>query len=272
MPHPRRILVALAAPLLVLAAAVLVPASAVAAPPVVTVVPDDDTAPADDPTTEPPSGLTLCAQEAAGYVPRGGCQLVVVRAASACVGGAPVLDYEVRPEGTDLTSLSITWEAPGGGSVVYSGLPLTGRVLWPGTVIEAGKVVDWPGWTRTADGQWAVGDEYDWVRPQVSLLMEVNPQARITVSYPPETAPCAGPPTTPITRTVDVPAGAVDQPAQQAVVRSAAPTQAAPVSALAATGVDVDPVLRAGAGLLATGVFLVLVGHGVGAGRRRRRG
>lgn len=302
MPHPRHRSAVLVVPLVVLVATLVTsgpaaavpsagqavaPASSATGPVSVSdpttagvgvavgtaVDPGPDASPTADPTDGTPSGVTLCEQEAAGYAPRGGCQLVVVGAVSACVGGAPVLDYAVRPEGTDHTSLSITWLAPDGADIVYSGLPLTGRVLWPGVVIEAGQVVDWPGWTRTADGQWVVGDEYDWVRPEVSLLLQVNPQVQTSVGYPPETAPCADPPAQGVVRAVDVPAGAVDRPAQQSVVvpagRSARP---ASTTVLAATGVDVAPVLRVAAGLLVVGVLLVLAGRAMSTPRRRWNG
>ena len=75
--------------------------------------------------------------------------------------------------------------------------PLSGSVLWPGAVPGPnGRGIDWPGWRQLSDGTWVQGDEFDWVRPTVQVLFQVNPEATVTVSYPPSSPNClTNPPT-----------------------------------------------------------------------------
>ena len=114
-----------------------------------------------------------------------------------CDGDVPYLDYEVDVVGTESDTLTITFLHPTDPSknVVYADLPFSGRVLWPGAVVDAeGMPVDWPGW-RFEDGIWVEGDEFDWVRPSVEVRFEVNPEATVTVDYPPSSPLCdANPP------------------------------------------------------------------------------
>ncbi len=115
-----------------------------------------------------------------------------------CDGDVPYLQYSVVPTGTPNDTVTITWQNPSGDDVVLADLPLTGRVLWPGAEVDAdGNPADWPGW-RLEGGEWVVGDEFDWVRPSVDVLFQVNPEATKTVGYPPSTPSCStNPPGTP---------------------------------------------------------------------------
>ena len=111
-----------------------------------------------------------------------------------CDGDVPYLEYVFTlPEGfetDDETPLSITWVNPSGEDVVQGDLPLDGRVLWPGAEVDdAGDPVDWPGWSLV-DGEWVVGDEFDWVRDGVTVRFEVNPSAEEVVTYPPSSPDC----------------------------------------------------------------------------------
>jgi hypothetical protein len=115
-----------------------------------------------------------------------------------CDGDVPYLQYSVVAEGLDepADDVTLTWVNPSGESVVQSGLPLSGRVLWPGAEVDAaGNALDWPGWHLEGD-EWVVGDEWDWVRPSVNLLFEVNPTATASVGYPESSPACATPPDT----------------------------------------------------------------------------
>lgn len=234
-------------------------------------------APADPGTTV--ADTTACAQPTDGYAPRGACQLLVQQAQSACVGGAPVLEYAVQAEGTPNTTVTLTWQNPTGPDVIYAGLPLSGRVLWPGTVIENGTVVDWPGWTRQADGSFTPGDEYDWVRPSVHLLFEVNPSTTAVVVYPPESALCSDP-----TVILDPDGGAdpvapVDPSLVQPTYRSAvlaagstdvtAGTRPFRSGVLAATGIDPSPEVRIAVGLIGGGLLVLIATRLIS--RRRAR-
>lgn len=109
-----------------------------------------------------------------------------------CDGDVPYLQYAVEVEGTDNDTVDITWVNPDGEDVVQSDLPLTGRVLWPGAEVDSeGKPLDWPGWHQEADGEWVVGDEFDWVRNPTQVEFEVNPTDTVTVAYPPSSPQCA---------------------------------------------------------------------------------
>ena len=143
-----------------------------------------------------------------------------------------MLEYAVEAVGTTRDTVTITWVDPSGPDVVQAGLPLSGRVYWPGTVIEGGTVVDWPGWTRQPDGTWIEDDAFSFTRPAVRIDFEVNPSASTVVAYPEATATCASP-------TLAAPpatAGRVPDagsPVQQVAAPLAAP---APVAAARAGG------------------------------------
>lgn len=121
------------------------------------------------------------------------CQLSVNVLEPICDNDVPYLQYAVTATGSPNTTVTITWVNPTnpGASVVYANLPLTGRVLWPGAVVDShGNPLDWPGWTKLPDGTWVQGDEFDWVRPSVQVHFKVNPEATVTVAYPPATPTC----------------------------------------------------------------------------------
>jgi uncharacterized repeat protein (TIGR01451 family)/LPXTG-motif cell wall-anchored protein len=186
-----------------------------------------------------------------------------------CEDNAPYLFYEVT-DAAPGELVTITFINPDGDNVVYSGLPLQGRVLWPGSAIDAsGNPTDWPGW-RFENGQWVEGDEFDWVRPTVKVTVEtdgdplsvarvlVGPLAsidrqavtvgsQVAVTYPDATPICDAPP-------VDV-----EEPAEPTVVAGVK------ASGLPQTG---------GGGVLQlfglAGALLMLGAMAVAAGRRRR--
>ena len=119
-----------------------------------------------------------------------------------CDGDVPYLGYEITATNipSDAT-VTVTFLHPTDPTqnVVYSGLPLSNLhvagnsatgVLWPGAVIDsAGAPIDWPGWSLV-NGVWVEGDEFDWVRPSVQVLFVVNPEATVTVDYPPSSPDC----------------------------------------------------------------------------------
>lgn len=251
MAQRRRILIGLVAA----AAAVLAPvAPALAAPaaPAAVPAPAAVSAPAvtigdcenPDPTDPP----------AEGYAPPTRCELGIARAEAVCLAAAPALSYAVEPVGTPNTTVTLTWHNPGGPDLVQSGLPLSGQVYWPGTVVVDGVVTDWPGWTQLPDGSWTEHDAYDYTRPQVEVTFEVNPSATTVVSYPPASAVCANPPQSQVAGVVvtsDVLA-APDVVAAPQDVRAAS-------AVLAVTGTDSTPLLvAAGLMLLAGGVLVAI--------------
>lgn len=107
-----------------------------------------------------------------------------------CDGDVPYLSYSAH-FGDHTRVARITFVNPTGPDFTYTDLPLVGRVLWPGAVVDAaGNPVDWPGWTQLPDGSWVEGDEWDWVRPSVVVELEINPTATETLGYPPATPTC----------------------------------------------------------------------------------
>ncbi|MBB2924143.1 LPXTG cell wall anchor domain-containing protein [Cellulomonas cellasea] len=178
-----------------------------------------------------------------GYSAGGVCGLKVEVLSPVCDNDVPYLAYKVSVEGGATGPLTVTWDNPSGADVVQSGLPLEGRVPWPGAVAGAdGKGADWPGWTKKSDGTWAQGDEYDWVRPSVAVTLAVNASVTTTVAYPPSSPVC------------------LTSPASSSVL-AAAPASS---QVLAATGSETTPwLVAAGA--------LVLAGGGLVAARARSR-
>ncbi|GIG37964.1 peptidase [Cellulomonas pakistanensis] len=199
-----------------------------------------------------------CEQPTDGYAPPPECELLVAEAAGVCLEAAPVLRYAVEATGTTDDTLSITWVDPEGADITQDGLPLSGWVYWPGTVVKDGVVVDWPGWHLTPEGTWSEHDAYDFTRPEVQVVLEVNPSATTVVAYPPETAVCANPPGA--SGGPGAPGGEVEQVAGVVVTSDvlAAPEDVRAASAvLAVTGSDATPLVVAAALLLLVGGVLV---------------
>lgn len=116
-----------------------------------------------------------------------------------CDGDVPYLGYSASFG--DATQVDrITFVNPDGPDVTYTDLPLEGRVLWAGAVVAAdGTPLDWPGWIQLPDGTWVEGDDgFLWVRPSVTVELEINPVVSRTIGYPPATPLCdASPPDNP---------------------------------------------------------------------------
>ncbi|MEL7976498.1 LPXTG cell wall anchor domain-containing protein [Isoptericola sp. F-RaC21] len=185
-----------------------------------------------------------------------------------CDGDVPYLRYAVTATGTPNDTVTITWLNPSGADVVQAGLPLSGRVLWPGAVVDAsGAPLDWPGW-RLEDGAWVEGDEFDWVRPTVDVKLQVNPELTLTAAYPPSSPGCATDP--PGTVPPDE-SGEPGDPTPGTTVPAAVPMDGAPPAAAASpsgflpqTGAGVAGLVAAAAALVGAGGVAVVVA------RRRR--
>lgn len=166
------------------------------------------------------------------YSPPLPCELRVLVKEPICDNDVPKLRYAVEAIGSPNTTVTITWRNPGGADYVQAGLPLSGVVLWPGAVEQNGVGVDWPGWRQLPDGTWVEGDEWDWVRPAVQVHFAVNPEASVTVAYPPSSPKClTNPPGTSVL---------VDEPEP-------------PV--LSVTGSNALPIALVGGGLVAAGAI-----------------
>jgi hypothetical protein len=113
-----------------------------------------------------------------------------------CIDDAPYLAYTILPIGFSPTNATLEWITTNGVVVqVVSNQPLTGTLLWPGTVIDTnGVVIDWPGWAFT-NGVWV--EEDDGLRPFMLLNAIINPTNTVIEVYPPATPECS--PNPPIT-------------------------------------------------------------------------
>ena len=132
------------------------------------------------PTTSPPSSTTTAPPV-----------LDVDFLTPICDGDVPYLSYSASFG--DATSVErITFVNPDGPDVSYFDLPLEGRVLWPGAVVGPnGEPLDWPGWIQLPDGTWVEGDDgFLWVRPSVTVELEINPTDSAVIDYPPSTPTC----------------------------------------------------------------------------------
>ncbi|AXB58437.1 T9SS type B sorting domain-containing protein [Flavobacterium fluviale] len=134
---------------------------------------------------------------------------MTVTATPICVNDVPYIDYVVTPINfTPVSGLTIAW-ADSSNNVIttMTNLPLNGRVLWPGAVVDgSGKGIDWPGWIFE-NNRWIQGaDGFEKLRPSVNLTLSLNPSETITINYPPADPYCTARPTFSIVASDDNPA------------------------------------------------------------------
>ncbi|MBE8726522.1 gliding motility-associated C-terminal domain-containing protein, partial [Flavobacterium hungaricum] len=124
--------------------------------------------------------------------------VMTVTAAAICVNDVPYLDYVITPVNfTPANGVSISW-ANAANTVIttMSDLPLSGRVLWPGAVVdENGKGIDWPGWVFENNKWIQAADGFEGLRPTANVTISLNPSQTITVNYPPSDPYCTARPT-----------------------------------------------------------------------------
>ena len=112
------------------------------------------------------------------------------------------------------------------------------------------------------NGVWVEGDEFDWVRPSVEVLISVNPETTLTVAYPPSTPTCdPNPPDGEVATSTGTPT--VTLPPTDSIPGDTATT--------ASTGAGLPIVLAAMAILALILVSLVPVLAAQRAGGRRER-
>lgn len=188
-----------------------------------------------------------------GYAPEAAFSVLTQQ--PICDGDVPYLGYDVEVENTEATALTITFVNPSGEDYVVDGLTVgSGRILWPGaTVDSAGNPTGWPGWVQQDDGTWVEGGPYQWVRDSTQVRFNVNPEATVTVSYPPSSPQCATQPpgTPPMT-----PPG--DTPGNDATPVANAEGGSSSTPGLAVTGAEIGAYAGGAVVLLALGTGLVL--------------
>ena len=140
-----------------------------------------------------------------------------------CIGTAPFIRYTIVPKGFTPTSTQATLAIKDrNGNLVETQTvnSFSGSILWPGATIDsAGNATDWPGWKLADDGVSWIPDPSDaFLREGLIIEVTVNPSvtATATVSYPPNTSPCANPPdaTPPTTTDPNTPTTTVCVPGQ----------------------------------------------------------
>ncbi|MBB4802426.1 gliding motility-associated-like protein [Flavobacterium nitrogenifigens] len=123
---------------------------------------------------------------------------ITVSATPICVNDVPYIDYVVTAVNfTPVNGVTIAW-ADSNNNIIstMNNLPLSGRVLWPGAVVDGnGKGIDWPGWIFE-NNKWVQGaDGFEKLRPTAILTLTLNPSETITVNYPPSDPYCTARPT-----------------------------------------------------------------------------
>ncbi|MBK0370107.1 T9SS type B sorting domain-containing protein [Flavobacterium agrisoli] len=115
-----------------------------------------------------------------------------------CVNDVPYLEYTVTPTNfTSTEGVTITWKDASNKTIsTMTNLSLSGRILWPGAVVDStGKGMDWPGWVKQ-DDQWVqTADGFEGLRPTATLVFSVNPEQTVVVNYPPSDPMCTARPT-----------------------------------------------------------------------------
>jgi hypothetical protein len=226
-------------------------------------------------TTAPPTTTTTTAAP----------PTIAAAVGAECDNDTPWLSYEIEANG--LGDEATVLFANDGGSAEYVVPAGSGRLLWPGAVLDsAGNPIDWPGWDQHDDGTWFLNPDnpYMWARSPVSITIEVgSPVAGltplryadgvagygpVTVEYPPAEPTCtANPPAQPpVTTTTQPPVTTTappvtTQPPQTSTTVGPGGEQP---ETLPYTGLSTMLFAGIGAAALALGAALV------GLGQRRR--
>jgi LPXTG-motif cell wall-anchored protein len=108
-----------------------------------------------------------------------------------CQGDIPYIRYNIEVSGTNANTATLTFIDNTGAEIqTYSGMPLSGSVIYPGA---SSNPQDWPGWKLAANGNWETDpSDANW-REGLTVRVQVNPTATGSVSYPPATEACNGP-------------------------------------------------------------------------------
>ncbi|MBF4493078.1 gliding motility-associated C-terminal domain-containing protein [Flavobacterium sp. MR2016-29] len=124
--------------------------------------------------------------------------VMTVTATPICVNDVPYVDYAIIPGNfIPINGVTIVW-ADNNNNIIttMTNLPLSGRILWPGAVVDqAGNGIDWPGWLFQ-NNKWIQGaDGFETLRATAKLTISVNPSETIIVNYPPADPYCIARPT-----------------------------------------------------------------------------
>lgn len=116
-----------------------------------------------------------------------------------CATNAAFVDYTLAPVNYTFpvgTTAQIDWIDSSSRIVrTDTNQPISGRVVWPGTVIVAGLPVDWPGWLLSGV-LWIEGvDGFELTKPAVTMRFTVASKVReVSVAYPAAITGCSANP------------------------------------------------------------------------------
>lgn len=123
-------------------------------------------------------------------------------AEAVCLRAAPWINFDVTLTDPDAqtTSTSVALVISDGTHRVSLQLGsltsghLSGSALWPGASVDGQGVGDgWPGWVYE-QGEWLeTAGNFAWTRGDIRAWLRVNPELEVPLSYPDESAECAGP-------------------------------------------------------------------------------
>jgi LPXTG-motif cell wall-anchored protein len=117
-----------------------------------------------------------------------------------CIRDVPIINYTIAAVGFAPVenSATLVFRAIDGTFIETREVEsLSGQTVWPGAAVDnAGNATDWPGWKRAADGVSWIPDPSDaFLRDGLRIEVTVDSiTATATVSYVPDSAPCANPP------------------------------------------------------------------------------
>jgi len=123
-------------------------------------------------------------------------------AEAVCLRAAPWINFDVTltdPDGQATSNTAALVISDGAHRVslqlgTLSSGRLSGSALWPGASVDGQGVGDgWPGWVYE-EGEWLeTSGNFAWTRGDIRAWIRVNPELAVPLSYPDESAECAGP-------------------------------------------------------------------------------
>jgi LPXTG-motif cell wall-anchored protein len=159
-------------------------------------------------TTEQPTTTT----EQPTTTPEG---LVISAIGPVCLNDAPYIEVafgdqpQFNGRTATVTFIDLDGNVAGTATATYQA-GATVRFVYPGATVDAaGNAVDWPGWMFQGD-HWVHDPSDAHLRDGLTVVIEVNPTATASVSYPDATAACADPQVVPTTPAA-IPSGTLPQ-------------------------------------------------------------
>lgn len=119
-----------------------------------------------------------------------------------CDNDIAKIQWDLVPDNftpTGVNPLTITWLDTAGSVIqVNSNLPLVGELNWPGMIVNGlGQPIDWPGWVFS-NGVWTqAADGFEGLRPQATVVFQINPSDTLVLNYPPANTNCSANPSLP---------------------------------------------------------------------------